>query len=288
MTTFKTVALIGRRQTEGVAETLIKVIEYLQQQNIKIMLEKETAIMALNPDLPVIDRNDLKQNCDLIIVVGGDGSMLTAARIAADQDIPVVGVNRGTLGFLTDILPNEIENLGKILTGDFTEEQRFLLSANIQHEDHIVSKHTALNDVVLLPSETNRMIEFCVFINKQFMCNYRADGMIVATPTGSTAHSLSGGGPILHPGLDAVVLLPMFSHNLSSRPIVIEGDSAIEIVMAEDCRACPNISCDGQTLVAIPSGAKINITKHPNKFKLLHLSDYNYFETLRAKLHWES
>ena len=288
MTTFQTVALIGRRQTEGVADTLIKVIEYLQQQNIKIMLEKETAIMALNHDLPVIDRNDLKNNCDLIIVVGGDGSMLTAARIAADQGIPVVGVNRGTLGFLTDILPDDIESLGKILAGDFKEEQRFLLSANIKHEDHILSKHTALNDVVLLPSETNRMIEFCVFINNKFMCNYRADGMIVATPTGSTAHSLSGGGPILHPGLDAIVLLPMFSHNLSSRPIVVEGDSAIEIVMAEECRACPNISCDGQALVAIPSGARININKHPDKFKLIHLSDYNYFETLRAKLHWES
>lgn len=288
MIKFKNIALIGRRHTEGVAETLTEVINYLQKHDVKIMLEKETAIMVLNHQLPIVKREELKNNCDLIIVVGGDGSLLTAARIAVDQDIPVVGVNRGTLGFLTDINPDEIESLGKILAGKYKEEPRFLLDVRMQHEDHIITKDIALNDVVLLPSETNRMIEFCVYINQQFVCTHRADGLIVATPTGSTAHALSGGGPILHPGLDAIVLLPMFPHALSSRPIVVEGDSDIEIVMAEACHACPNISCDGQNLIPIASGAKINIKQHPEKLRLIHLQDYNYFETLRVKLHWES
>lgn len=285
---FKNIVLMGRRQTEGVGETIMLVIEYLQQQNINILLEKETAIMALNHKLPTVDRRELNGNCDLIIVVGGDGSMLTAARIAAEQNIPVVGVNRGTLGFLTDIMPDEIENLGKILNGDYKEEARFLLEASIKHEEHIISKNTALNDIVLLPSKTNRMIEFSVYIDEQFVCNHRADGMIVATPTGSTAHSLSGGGSILHPKLDAIGLLPMFPHTLSSRPIVVGCNSDIEIVMAEDCNACPNISCDGQPLIPMPDGSKIKIKKHGSSLRLIHLSDYNYYDTLRTKLHWES
>lgn len=285
---FKNIVLIGRRHTEGVTDTLEEIINYLKARNINIILEKETAVMLMGHNLPVLARDNLKGNCDLIITVGGDGSLLTAGRIAADQDIPVVGVNRGTLGFLTDIAPDEINKIGELLDGKYIEEQRFLLKARVQHESHTITQGTALNDVVLLPSETNRMIEFTVSINDQFVCVHRADGMIVATPTGSTAHALSGGGPILHPSLDAIVLLPMFPHNLSSRPIVVKSDSNIEVIIGEECKARPNISCDGQDLIPIPAGGKINIQKYEHKFSLLHLSDYNYYETLRGKLHWES
>lgn len=288
MTKFKTVALIGRRYTQGVSETLTAIIKYLQKKNIDVIVEKETAIILHANGFKKIDGHKLTGKCNLIIVVGGDGSLLNAARTAVDQDIPVVGINRGNLGFLTDINPDDIKSIGKILQGNYIEETRFLLNATIKHENHIINQDLALNDVVLLPSEINRMIEFSVYIDNQFVCNHRADGMIVATPTGSTAHALSGGGPILHPGLDAIVLLPMFPHNLSSRPIVVKGDSLIEIVMAEDCKAYPNISCDGQKLVPIPNGGKINIKKHQNKLRLIHLQDYNYYETLRAKLKWEN
>ncbi|KPJ67433.1 MAG: hypothetical protein AMJ43_04015 [Coxiella sp. DG_40] len=283
---FKNIVLMGRQHTEGVAETLNTLVSYLQERNINVLIEKETAIIVPTHDLSVISREQLKNNCDLIIVVGGDGSLLNAAHFAADQDVPVVGVNRGTLGFLTDIRPDEIDNIGKILQGDYIEEKRFLFNANVQHQDHIIATKLALNDVVLLPSEINRMIEFTVYINGLLVSTHRADGMIVATPTGSTAHALSGGGPILHPGLDAIVLLPMFPHTLSNRPIVVKGDSDIEIVMAKDCKACPNISCDGQELIPVPLEGKIKIKKHVNQLRLIHLKDYDYYATLRGKLHW--
>ncbi len=285
---FKTIVLMGRQQTEGMAETLNSLIIYLQKHDINIIIEKDTAILLPALDLPVINREKLAGNCDLMIVVGGDGSLLSASHFATDQNIPVVGINRGRLGFLTDIRPDEIENLDKILQGEYLEESRFLLNAGVQHQDHTLTQELALNEVVLLPSVINRMIEFTIYIDQQLVCAQRADGLIVATPTGSTAHSLSGGGPILHPGLDAIVLLPMFPHTLSSRPIVVKGKSNIEIVIAEECKTCPNISCDGQEMIPIPSGGKINIKKHANQLRLIHLKDYNYYETLRSKLHWEN
>jgi NAD+ kinase len=285
---FKTIVIMGRQQTEGMAETLSNLITYLQKRDINIIIEKDTAVLLPTFDLPTINRQQLAGNCDLIIVVGGDGSLLSASHFATDQNIPIVGINRGRLGFLTDIRPDEIKTLDKILQGEYLEEARFLLNAEVQHQDHTLTQEIALNEVVLLPSVINRMIEFTIYIDKQLVCTQRADGLIVATPTGSTAHALSGGGPILHPGLDAIVLLPMFPHTLSSRPIVVKGQSNIEIVIAEDCKTSPNISCDGQELIPIPSGGKISIKKHANKLRLIHLKDYNYYETLRSKLHWES
>lgn len=286
-TKFKKIVLMGRRNTEGVVDTLSALVKYLQTDNLEVILEQETAFLLPGVSLPVCDGNQLHQ-CDLIIVVGGDGSLLHAARISADQNIPVLGVNRGNLGFLTDIHPDDIEKIHDILKGEYFEETRFLLAAKIKHGDDTVAQDTALNDVVLLPSEINRMMDFSIYIDNQFVCTHRADGMIVATPTGSTAHALSGGGPILHPGLDAIVLVPMFPHTLSSRPIVVKGDSNITIVMSENCKAYPKISCDGQKHVAVPVGGQIFIHKYEKKLRLIHLHEYNYYETLRAKLKWES
>ncbi|MBN2689160.1 MAG: NAD(+) kinase [Gammaproteobacteria bacterium] len=286
MQKFNKVALIGRRHTDGVVETLTTLINHLKDKNIKTVLEEETAKILPNTKLTQINRDELSLNAELLIAVGGDGSMLAAARIAANQKLPVVGINRGKLGFLTDITPNELEKIDQILNGDYCEEERFLLHAKISEQTSTMYEEVALNDIVLLPSEMNRMIEFSVYIDNQLMCDYRADGLIVATPTGSTAHALSGGGPILHPGLDAIVLLPMFSHNLSSRPIVIHGNNNIEIKMSEDCHATPNISCDGHRLIPITDCGKINIKKYTKKLRLIHLTDYNYYDTLRQKLHW--
>lgn len=285
---FKTVVLMGRSQAEGVVASLNTLIAYLQQREVKIILEQEAAQLLSRTDLPILSRDKLKSKCNLIIVVGGDGSLLGAGRAAAEQDLPVVGVNRGSLGFLTDIKPGELEDIGKILDGEYSEEQRFLLNSIVEKDGKQVTQHTALNDIVLLPSEMNRMIEFSVFINDRLVCHHRADGMIVATPTGSTAHALSAGGPILHPGLDAIVLLPLSPHTLSSRPIVVTGDSKIEIVMAKHCKAMANISCDGLELIAVPECGIIKIAKHASSMRLIHLASYDYFATLRSKLHWET
>lgn len=291
MQKFKTVALIGKKRIDSAAETLIALIKYLETKKVNVTLEKETAIMLRgckfkkNIDIAKFSGKD---KCDLIIVVGGDGSLLHSAKIAVDQNIPILGVNRGTLGFLTDINPDCIKDIGKILQGNYIEESRFLLTATVKQKRRIINQSIALNDVVLLPYDMNRMLEFSIYIDGLFVCTHRADGMIVATPTGSTARALSGGGPILQPGLDAIVLLPMFPHNLSSRPVVVKGDSRIEIIVDNNCNAHPNISCDGQKLVSIPSGGIINIKKHANKLRLIHLQDYNYFQTLRTKLKWEN
>jgi NAD+ kinase len=282
---FNKIVLMARRLNDGVLDTLDALAVYLEKQGVKVSLEKETAEMYPNSKFQLIDSQNLAKNSDLIIVVGGDGSLLNASHVAAPNDIPVLGINRGTLGFLTDIRPDEINSIGEILRGNYIEESRFLLSTII---DASTEEKLALNDVVLLPSEVNHMIEFAVYIDDQFVCLHRADGLIVSTPTGSTAHALSGGGPILHPNLNAIVLQPMFPHTLTSRPIVVSGESQIKIIPTKKDHAGQNISCDGQKLIPVRIGGEINIKKYTKQLRLIHLPSYNYYGTLRGKLHWEN
>lgn len=284
---FRTVALIGRQKSVVAAKTLRSVINFLSNQKINLIIEKDTATILPNCQLPIFSRNELKDHCQLIIVVGGDGSLLNAAHIAAPSNIPVLGVNRGYLGFLTDILPTNLSKIKEILAGDFYEEQRFLLNVKMQYHNKIIAKSLALNDIVLLSSLNAHIIEFAVHVDGQFVCNYYSDGLIISTPTGSTAHALSGGGPILYPSLEAIVLVPMFSHNLSSRPIVIKSDHDITIEYYEKNSNDMRVSCDGQERIAIPPGGTISISKYHKTLRLLHPLDYNYFETLRTKLNWE-
>lgn len=283
---FKNIAIIGRQNTIGVAKTLAALIKYLQAKEINVFLEQDTATILSHHKVPAVPREKLKKHCDLIIVVGGDGSLLSAARIAACQHLPVIGINRGDLGFLTDIPPNNIAKIDKILEGKFHEESRFLLTAKIENQNRSTAHNLALNDVVLLSYATGHIIEFAVYVDEQFLCNYRADGLIVATPTGSTAHALSSGGPILHPSLENIVIVPMLSHNLSSRPIVLKSDCHIKIVFNESNVTDLLILCDGQTQTML-QGRIIKISKAKEKLRLLHPIDYNYFETLRTKLNWE-
>lgn len=282
---FKRIALIGRQRGETIIETLVALKSYLRGRQVAVVFEQDTAAMMSQHNKSAIPSDQLAQHCDLIIAVGGDGSLLNAARIAVSQHLPVLGINRGRLGFLTHIRPGEFSKVSAVLDGDYMEEQRFLLTAKLEQEDSVIEQD-ALNDVVLLPGDVAHMIEFSIYINHQFVCTQRADGLIVATPTGSTAYALSGGGPILHPSLNAVVLVPMFPHTLSSRPIVISADSVIELVIEEDNEVSPFVSCDGQERVAIPRGGKIKITKKSEPLHLIHPKDYNYFETLRTKLGW--
>jgi NAD+ kinase len=286
---FKRVTLYGR-QRHGISstqDTLRTLSQSLLAAGVEVMIEADTAQLLPSSSLPIIRFADLDQQCDLLIVVGGDGSMLQAIRAAAKFAIPVLGINRGRLGFLTDIAPDEIEaRLEPILAGKYYSEQRFMLHAEFANSQQ--DSHAALNDVVLLPGNQAQMIEFEIFINGKAVCSQRADGLIIATPTGSTAYALSGGGPILHPSLNAIVLVPMFPHTLSSRPVVVSADSQIEVLIDKNTDSAPGISCDGQEKLAIAPGEHFKVSKYKNPVQLIHPLDYDYYETLRQKLKWET
>lgn len=284
---FHKILLMGRPGVEGVPETLLALKDYLLSLNATLLIEKNTSTMMGKHKLPVAVTDKIPEDCDLIIVVGGDGSLLTAAHIALPYHLPVLGINRGRLGFLTDIHPDELTKISAVLSGHYREEKRFLLQTKLTANDKTLDENIALNDVVLLPGDVAQMIEFEIFVNEQFVCSQRADGMIVATPTGSTAYALSGGGPILHPSLNAVVLVPMFPHTLSSRPIVISGDSRIVMNISASNETSPYVSCDGISRIPVPPGGKIEISKKPELLRLIHPVDYHYFNTLREKLNWE-
>lgn len=266
---FQKIVLIGRKGVNGILETLAELKEYLQKLNIDLLDEASAS------------------EADLFIVVGGDGSLLQASHLGAKYQIPVLGINRGHLGFLTDIHPNELSHIEAILKGDYQQESRFLLEGEVSLDPKKILTGVALNEVALLPSAAASMIEFDVWINDQFVCHQRADGMIIATPTGSTAYALSGGGPILHPSMDAIVLVPMFPHTLSSRPIVVPGNSKICIQISEKNTSFPHLSYDGQERQTITTGGQLIIRKHPKTLQLIHPKTYDYFTTLREKLGWE-
>ncbi|OGO95207.1 MAG: NAD kinase [Coxiella sp. RIFCSPHIGHO2_12_FULL_42_15] len=283
---FKKIALIGREGVPGVSETLVALIEHLHAARCHVVVEENTSHLLPKQSITTVTAETLAQHTELLIVVGGDGSLLNAARLAVDHDIPVLGINRGRLGFLTDVHPNELGQINAILQGQYIREFRFLLQAQFK-QDGIVARDIALNDVVLLPGDIAQMIDFDVFVNQQLVCHHRADGMIIATPTGSTAYALSGGGPILYPDLNVIVLVPMFPHTLSSRPIVINNNTTITLNISKNNEISPYVSCDGLNRTAVSPGDEIIIQKYPKQLQLIHSLSYNYFHTLRTKLHWE-
>lgn len=215
--------------------------------------------------------------------------MLGAARVLSRFDIRVIGVNRGSLGFLTDLDPEDFQAaLQKVLEGEYIEEERFLLETEIHRHGQIKSHNAALNEAVLHPGKIAHMIEFEVYINDVFAFSQRSDGLIVSTPTGSTAYSLSGGGPILSPSLNAISLVPMFPHTLSSRPLVVDGDCRIKLSVSPNNRGTQEISCDGQISLPVSPGDEVLIYRSPNKLHLIHPKDYSYYHVLRNKLGWSS
>lgn len=283
---FKTVGILGRVKNSGTIETIKALIHYLRTLNQDLIVESETADMLEDIALQRMPRGELSKYCDLLIVVGGDGSLLHAAHTVVNDEVPIVGINRGRLGFLTDILPTELKRIKTILEGDYLLEKRFLLTATVTYNSKILGTSDALNEVALIPDSTPHMNAFEIYIDDQFVCSQDSDGVIVATPTGSTAYALSGGGPILHPQLDAIVIVPMFPHTLSLRPIVIKGDSRITIIISPKNNATPRLTCDGQAFIATPPGSQINIHKKDQQLHLIHPTNYDYYESLRSKLYW--
>ena len=284
---FKTIGLIAKPQHPEAKQTLLALYAFLLKHKLNIVVDCRVA-----DDLPfdnIIKADLLKigQLCDLAIVIGGDGYMLGAARVLSRFDISVIGVNRGNLGFLTDLNPDDFEQpLEEVLKGNYQTENRFLLEAQVHSHGHMKSTNTAVNEAVLHPDKIAHMIEFEVYVNDNFMLNQRADGLIISTPTGSTAYNLSGGGPILTPNLDAICLLPMFPHTLNSRPIVIDANSCVRLKIAHSNTTEMQISCDSHVNLSVLPGDEVIIKKTKHQLKLVHPKNYNYFHILQNKLGW--
>ena len=285
--TFKTIGIIGKHRDNEVIETLHSLITCLQLNKRHIIVETETAEPLKKLKLPTAHKDKIGSKCDLLIVVGGDGSLLKGARAAIEYKIPVVGINRGTFGFLTDIKPADIEKkVNAILEGKYREEKRFLLDTSFTQEGQPKTLRPSLNEVVISAMDTAQMIHLEIYIDNVFMCSQLSDGLIIATPTGSTAYALSAGGPILHPKLSAIVLIPKFPHTLSSRPIVIDSNHTIKLVLSLNTKTDVSVTCDGKTLAILKGGDTITVRKKRKYVKLIHPFDYNYYETLRNKLGW--
>lgn len=291
MSTFKRIALFSRRKvTAPTAETLFAVYTFLQHQNIDVIWEEQTAIALQVTTGTILAWPQIGEQCDLVIVVGGDGSILGAADALVDFHIPILGINRGQLGFLTDINPQDFKSeLTKILAGEYAQETRFLLSAQVHAANNgIVSSQIALNEITFYAGRAARLIEFAVYIDNLFVYRQRSDGLIVATPTGSTAYALSGGGPILHPSLECMVLVPIMPHTLTSRPIVINSQSVVDIVVISNTDDKPDVSWDGHRAYSLGPQDRIQIRRHHHTLRLIHPLNYDYYQTLRSKLQWGS
>ncbi len=286
MENFRNIALLGRNTTVGIKDTLQTLADILSRRNVNIVVEVELEQVLIGSTYQYAERKMIGEICDLAIVVGGDGSLLGAARSLAPHNIPVLGVNRGKLGFLTDIKPDELEEkVNAVLDGEYHCDKRFLLDVVVKRDRQPIASGTALNDVVINSGGSARMIDFELYIDGQFVYQQNSDGLIISTPTGSTAYSLSGGGPIMHPSLEAIALVPMFPHTLSARPIVINNESEIKMVIG-DCS--PYVSCDGQVRLDAAPGDSVYITKKRHRLKLLHPLKHNFYEACRDKLGWSS
>ncbi|TXH67506.1 MAG: NAD(+) kinase [Thiothrix sp.] len=284
MNLFTTAGIFSKQDGEAVAATLQSLYDFLSQQGLTILFSKQAADLLQQPAIP---DELLAQQIDLAIVVGGDGTLLTAGRLLADAQVPIVGINLGRVGFLVDVLPAQMqEQLFAILQGDYLEDQRCLLKACAWRGEERLGQNIALNDVVLHARNEVRMIEFTTYIDGFFVNTQRADGLVISTPTGSTAYALSSGGPILHTSLDASILVPISPHTLTSRPIVIPNQSSIEIEMGSDRPVEALLSFDGHHDIPLISGDRIKISASPKKMRLLHPRHYDYYHILRSKLHW--
>lgn len=280
---FQRLAIIAKPDdSERLLTPLRQLDDFLRKNELQINYDRRSAeLLGRGQGMPY---NELAAHSDLAIVIGGDGTLLHSAREMVDAGIPLLGINLGRLGFLVDISPDHmLEMLEAVLTGRYDEDQRMLLSARVGEQAPLL----ALNDVVVHKWNIARMIECEIRANGNFIDTQRSDGLIISTPTGSTAYALSGGGPLLAPGLDAIALVPICPHTLSNRPIVMRGDTQLEIgVCGKTNPEHVRITCDGQNCLRIHPGEFLQIRKHPAPLRLLHPPGHDHYEILRAKLGW--
>jgi len=282
---FKTVGLIGKYKSPEIAGPLLKLADFLTQRGVKVLIDRLTASHIGDNRYPVLVLEEIGRQADLAVVLGGDGTMLNIARTFAPCDVALVGVNQGRLGFLTDIsIDTMFETIGTILEGNYVTEERMLLEAEVFSGERSVFTVLAFNDVVISKGIKGSMIELEVRIDGQFLYTVRADGLIVASPTGSTAYALSSGGPIVHPSLSVMALVPICPHTFSSRPIVISSDSVVEIIIgdAADARA----HFDSHSRFDLREQDHVVVRRYGHTIRLLHPVGHNYYSMLREKLHW--
>ena len=280
-----TIGIIAKDKSAAVKQTVKRLVDFINQKNCKIVIDQSAE--GLIENITCVDRVTLARQSDLAIVVGGDGTFLSAVRSLAEHNTPVLGINLGRLGFLVDISPDDmLQHLEQIMQGEYVDECRFLLEAQVERNDQLIAQADAFNDVVVHIRDVARMIEFETYINGQFVNYQRSDGLVVSTPTGSTAYALSSGGPLLHATLDAMVVVPICPHTLTNRPLVINADSKVEIVIGKSKQTTSQVTFDGQTAFDVKPGDKIVIKKKQHNIHLIHPTSYDYYEILRAKLHW--
>jgi len=286
-TPFTRIAIIGKYMNPAAVENmradLVQLAAHLQARGVEVLVEENTASQAQLNAYNIVALAEIGTLADLAIVMGGDGTMLTVARSLIHANVPLIGINRGRFGFLTDLRAEDmLESLDQMLAGKFQPESRMLLETEVKRGGEVLFSSDALNDVVI--KSDLRLIELTVEIDQKFVYKQRSDGLIVSTPTGTTAYALSAGGPILHPNLEAITLVPICPHTLSNRPITVHSDSVIDVTLVQFNGA--QISVDGQFQTALMMGDKIHIKRAPNTITLLHPQDYCYFDMLRNKLNW--
>lgn len=281
---FKTIAIVGRIGDARVAAPMRAIAEHLAKAGTRVLVAIGAAA-----DMPVdaVEEAELALHADLLVAVGGDGTMLYAAALAREHGKPLLGVNRGRLGFLADVSPDEmLTSLDRVLAGDFSTERRLLLDASIVSPDGARRSATALNDVVLQRRETGRMIDFETHIAGRYVNTHAGDGLIVATPTGSTAYSLSCGGPIIEPVLDTISLVPICPHSLSDRPIVVPADRRIEVVLLERGNTKAEVIVDGRSIGELEPADRLEISAAAERITLIHPPGHDFYAILRSKLGW--
>jgi NAD+ kinase len=282
---FKKIALVGKHNSNSISGYMLRLANYLLNRGHEVVLTPHTAEFCHLTELPCAPLMEIAHDIDLAIVMGGDGTMLAIARSLVDFDVPMIGVNQGRVGFLADVsVETMLTTLGEMLDGRYIEEQRIMLDCSLERGGDLHFHQYAFNDVVVSKGATGRLIEFEVYIDDKFVYSQRADGLVVASPTGSTAYALSTGGPILHPTLEAFVLAPICPHTLSARPIAVNSRSEIEInlIHADDCR----VHFDGQNHQDMQIGDRVVVRRARNAVHLLQPVDHNYYDTLRQKLRW--
>ena len=284
MLAFSRIGLVARVGNDQVVESLRRVAQFLLSQGAEVLLEVHSAEFLGSSDREAFDMKSLGERCDLMIAVGGDGNILNAARVMAPFGVPILGINRGRLGFLADISPDELEaRLGEVLSGDYTTEEHFLLEGVVSGRDEVPS---ALNEVLVHSANMPKMIEIELFVDGVFVYRQHSDGLIVSSPTGSTAYALSAGGPIMHPELNAIALVPMFPHSLTSRPLVVPGDGEIRIVIGNDTGGPAKVSFDSHQEFQIEPGKEIVIRKMAEPLTLVHPPGHSFYGVCRSKLDW--
>jgi NAD+ kinase len=285
---FRIVALVGKFRSADVAESVMRMAAFLAERGLEVWLEAGTAHSVGHAGTEhVACFEEIGEQADLVIVMGGDGTMLTAARALGVHQLPLVGVNQGRLGFLTDVSHDDMfERVGEILDGKYLRERRSLLEIELWRAGECIHSGMALNDVVLSRGEIGRMIEFELHVDGEYIYSQRSDGMIIATPTGSTAYALSANGPILHPRLAGIVLVPLCPHALTYRPLALAQDSVVELKILGEREAM--VHCDGQTIFEARAGDSIRVLRSQQGVTLLHPEGYSYFAVLREKLHWSA